>query len=320
MSNPLITIIIPLYNHEKYIGTAIESVLAQTYRRREIIVVDDGSTDMSPSIAKSFEPGVRYLRKENAGCASAFNLGVREASGEWIAWLSSDDRWLPRKLDLQMAALSQSNDPVLCYSDDYLIDSSGNRISRRYLPSYNSTFARRVSLLRRCFVSGSSVLASKTALLRAGLFDENDMYTHDYGCWLRLACQGDWIHLREPLVESRVHPGQVSANFKAMEKSATALAFASARKFGPVSGAAGCLLRIADSLALIPMRAASRSEALSQWQGRIDPLALLPWQTPRDRADLEMSRQLVSLFRDLVLLVSPGSPQPTERGVSPTRQ
>lgn len=320
MNNPSVTVVIPLYNHERYIQSAIESALAQTYRAHELVVVDDGSTDRSPSLAKSFGPAIKYIRKENAGCASAFNVGVREARGQWIAWLSSDDRWLPRKLELQISALARSGSPVLSYSDDYLIDSSGRRISRRYMPSYKSTFARRVNLIRRCFISGSSVVVSKTALEEAGLFDEGDRYTHDYRCWLRLASRGDWIHVPEPLVESRVHSGQMSANVEAMERSAHAVAFSYAREYGSLAGAAGSAMRIADSIALIPLRAARNSHTPSQGPHRIDPLALLPWQRQEDPVRAEMRRQLDCLLRDFILLVNPYRAQPIELRTSPVRR
>lgn len=100
---PLISCIVPVYNGEKYLGEAIESILKQSYRRVEIIVADDGSTDGTASIAARYGEQVRYLRQANAGTAAARNLGVRVAKGEFFAFLDADDVWPSDKLDRQMA-------------------------------------------------------------------------------------------------------------------------------------------------------------------------------------------------------------------------
>lgn len=106
----LISVIIPVYNGECFLGEAIESVLAQTYRPLELIVVDDGSTDRTSEIARSY-PQITYIRQPNGGAASARNRGIQAARGEYLAFLDSDDVWLPGKLTLQMEAFEA--DPTL---------------------------------------------------------------------------------------------------------------------------------------------------------------------------------------------------------------
>jgi glycosyltransferase involved in cell wall biosynthesis len=110
--NPLVSVIIPVYNYDRYLAEAIESVLNQTYRRLEVIVVDDGSTDRSSEVAKSFvDRGVRYCYQEHAGIGPARNRGADLAQGDFIAFLDADDRWPEYKLERQLSAIK--NDPAL---------------------------------------------------------------------------------------------------------------------------------------------------------------------------------------------------------------
>src|SRR5438445_8800501 len=108
MTRPYVTVLIDTYNHERFIEQAIVSVLEQDFPAadREIIVVDDGSTDRTPEIVKKFEPRVRLLRKENGGQASAFNAGIPECQGEIVAFLDGDDWWAPGKLQAVARAMA----------------------------------------------------------------------------------------------------------------------------------------------------------------------------------------------------------------------
>lgn len=109
---PLVSVIIPVYNYDRYLAEAIESVLNQTYRRLEVIVVDDGSTDRSSEVAKGFaDRGVRYCYQDQAGIGLARNAGVELAQGDFIAFLDADDRWPEEKLARQLGAFE--NDPAL---------------------------------------------------------------------------------------------------------------------------------------------------------------------------------------------------------------
>lgn len=112
MNDQLVSVIIPVYNYERYLGEAIESVLSQTYKNLEVIVVDDGSTDRSGEVAKSFaDKGVKYRHQVNAGIGPARNQGVELAQGSFIAFLDADDRWPEEKTELQLRAFE--NDPAL---------------------------------------------------------------------------------------------------------------------------------------------------------------------------------------------------------------
>jgi glycosyltransferase involved in cell wall biosynthesis len=103
---PQVSVIIPVYNGERFLAEAIRSVLAQTYALYELIVVDDGSTDRTPEIAQSF-PAVRYVRQMHAGAAAARKRGVEQANGEYLAFLDADDLWMPDKLSVQMRAFEE---------------------------------------------------------------------------------------------------------------------------------------------------------------------------------------------------------------------
>ena len=114
MHATLISCIVPVYNGERYLGEAIESILKQSYRPTEIIIADDGSTDGTASIAARYGKQVRYLRQANAGTAAARNLGMRAAEGEFFAFLDADDVWPSDKLDRQMARFRDRSEPGFC--------------------------------------------------------------------------------------------------------------------------------------------------------------------------------------------------------------
>lgn len=114
MKNALVSCIVPVYNGERYLGEAIESILAQTYRPVEVIVVDDGSTDRSGDIARSYGESVRCVRQDNAGPAAALNRGISEASGELLAFLAADDLWAKDKLSRQIDVLASNPELGLC--------------------------------------------------------------------------------------------------------------------------------------------------------------------------------------------------------------
>ncbi|HSE18857.1 MAG TPA: glycosyltransferase family A protein [Pyrinomonadaceae bacterium] len=114
--NQLVSVIIPVFNYDRYLGEAIESVLSQTYQHIEVIVVDDGSTDRSAEVAKSFaDRGVRYCHQVNAGIGPARNTGVELAQGEFIAFLDADDRWPAEKIERQLRAFESDPSLAMCF-------------------------------------------------------------------------------------------------------------------------------------------------------------------------------------------------------------
>ena len=170
-SSPQVSVVIPLYNCEKHIGETIDGVLAQTFGDYEIIVVDDGSTDGSAGIVRSFGSAVRYVYQSNAGVAAATNRGVLLSKGELIAFLDNDDVWLPAKLERQVAFLDQHPACGFVNCDMQYISESGVRIDR-YLRGINLREAY-VRLFQKGYViMCSAVMVRRSIYDRAGGFDE----------------------------------------------------------------------------------------------------------------------------------------------------
>lgn len=213
--NPKISIIIPVYNGANYLKEAIESALAQTYPNFEIIVVNDGSTDggKTEKIALSYRDKIRYFAKENGGVASALNLGITEAQGDYISWLSHDDMYLPQKLERQVAYLKQHNsaDKLILYSDFEAVD-------LRHETSYvitiqpvraSSELYNTLCLLFGAVLHGCTLLLPKSCFTDVGLFREDLRTTQDYEFWFRLAKKNYvFVHIPEVLIQTRWHEEQ----------------------------------------------------------------------------------------------------------------
>jgi glycosyltransferase involved in cell wall biosynthesis len=204
-----VSVIIPVYNQAGYLRQAIDSVLAQTYTDFELIVVDDGSTDDTPAVIARFGGRIRAFRKPNGGFATALNLGIRSSRAAWVAWLSADDLWTPEKLARQMTAVRNSGPVGLVFTDFLKIGPDGSVLERVHAPDQLSTpRATFLHLLRGCYVNGSTVLIPRAVLEELGLFGERERLAADYDLFLRIAARHAILHVPEPLVLYRVHPGQ----------------------------------------------------------------------------------------------------------------
>jgi teichuronic acid biosynthesis glycosyltransferase TuaG len=197
MSDDLVSIIMPAYNAEKYIAASIESVLAQTYSDWELIVVDDGSTDSTATVVQEFatsDPRVRYIFQENGRLGKARNTGISNSTGRLIAFLDSDDLWLPTKLEVQTRAMAENNADVV-YSKSYVFSDENIDDETQTLTSSAGKFSGPDffdSLIRYPQIPVLTVLFKRSALDRVGLFEEGKAYhgCEDYDLWLRLARAG----------------------------------------------------------------------------------------------------------------------------------
>ena len=208
---PKVSVIIPVFNGENYLREAIDSVLSQTYPRHEVIVVDDGSTDGTWALIESFGSSVRGIRKENGGVASALNCGIQQASGEYIAWLSHDDLFLPMKLERQVESLLRAPHFKASYTDYYVIDGAGKIFAEVETPWYPRTEAIR-ALFAGVYINGSTMIIERSCFDEVGLFSEELRYTQDIEMWLRLLEHFEIGRLSEKLMKWRSHPTQGSRN------------------------------------------------------------------------------------------------------------
>lgn len=203
MHYPKVTVVIPFYN-DPYVDQAILSALNQTYPNVEIIVVDDGSTQYADRI-QQFQKRVFYLGKGNGGTATALNHGIRMASGEYIAWLSSDDIFYPHKLSVQIQFMLERGALASYSSFDY-INASGQITEHHAGPQITDMQSFYRMLLTGNPINGCTVVADRNLLLQSGLFDETLPYTHDYEMWLRLITSGIEFHyVNQSLIQYRRH-------------------------------------------------------------------------------------------------------------------
>jgi len=178
-----ISVIIPAYNRVATLARAIDSVLAQSYKVDEIIVVDDGSTDATSEVAKMYDE-VSLLRQKNMGVSSARNNGVMMAANEWIAFLDSDDTWHPKKIAFQVAYHQKHKETKFMYTDEVWV--SGERelpVPKKYHKPESIRFEE---ALEYCNIAPSSVLMQKKLFDRLGGFDESLEVCEDYDLWLRV--------------------------------------------------------------------------------------------------------------------------------------
>ena len=202
--NPLVSIVIPVYNGENYLKEAIESALAQTYKNIEIIVVNDGSTDNTDAIAKEYGNKIRYFKKKNGGVASALNLAIEKMQGEYFSWLSHDDLYFPQKIENQINFLSkQNNKKVVLFSNYLLINENGRKISEVII-NHKTTLIPEYTLLRGC-VNGITMLIPKEAFVDCGNFNEKLRCTQDYDLWHKFLKVYPFMHMTDILAKTRIH-------------------------------------------------------------------------------------------------------------------
>ncbi|MBB3113620.1 glycosyltransferase involved in cell wall biosynthesis [Paenibacillus phyllosphaerae] len=200
---PRVSVIIPFYN-DPYVGQAIASVLAQSYPNIEIIVVDDGSTQHQDVLAP-FMSRINYLGKANGGTASALNHGIRNASGKYVAWLSSDDQFEPGKILGQVAYMEERRAQI-SHTDFNYMDEHGVIYARSVAIKYPTAKAFISAMRSGCPVNGCTVMMTKHLVEALGYFNEALTYTHDYEMWIRvLLNRVDFYYLNEPLTIYRRH-------------------------------------------------------------------------------------------------------------------
>jgi len=206
----LLSVIIPTYNNADYIGETIDSVLAQTYPAVEIIVVNDGGTDHTPEVVRAYGDKVRYFEKPNGGVASARNLGLREARGEYVAFLDSDDLWLPTLAEEEIARLREDPEVGMACCLMENINASGARtgmVKPKVFPGKTVE-----ELIAKGSALPSTFIMRRELLDRIGGFDEELIIFEDLDLALRIAEVSRIVILEKILALYRLHPHNTTKN------------------------------------------------------------------------------------------------------------
>lgn len=211
---PTVSVVIPSYNHARFLGEAIDSVLVQTYRDVEIVVVDDGSTDDTADVAARY-PGVVYVRQENQGLAAARNAGTRSSRGGFLVFLDADDRLLPNAIEAGLACFARHPDAAFVSGDHRRIALDGTPIETPEVPHVDGEHY--LALLRGNYIGmHATVMYRRSVLTQAGGFDTRLPACEDYDLYLRIAREFP-VHQHEAVVaEYRRYDGNMSCDLRLM--------------------------------------------------------------------------------------------------------
>ena len=220
-----ISVIIPTYNRRHTLERAIDSVLSQTFKPFEIIIVDDGSEDGTRNWVQEAYPSIKYIYQPNNGVSSARNKGIRSSRGSWIALLDSDDEWMPEKLEDQVIFINENPGSLFCHTNEIWIR-NGVRVNQmKKHKKYGGDIFK--YCLDMCRISPSSSLIKKEVFEDVGLFDESLTVCEDYDLWLRITANYTILFLDRPLIKkygghadqlSRVPEGIEQYRIQSLEK------------------------------------------------------------------------------------------------------
>lgn len=213
-----VSVLIPTFNRAQYLKRAIDSVITQSYAHWELLIIDDGSTDDTPEVVKSYiDNRIMYIPcRENKGVSHARNLGIRAAHKPWIALLDSDDEWLPKKLEKQIQFLKNHPEFKFVHCDEMWFR-QGVRVNPH---NKHKKMGGRIykACLPLCCVSPSASLVHHSLFEDEGLFDENFPVCEDYELWLRLFSKHEVGFISEPLLKKYGgHEDQLSKKYFAMD-------------------------------------------------------------------------------------------------------
>lgn len=239
---PTVSVVTPLYNSSRHIAATLDSLLAQTHGDWECLLVDDGSTDGTHEAVAPFlaDPRFFYLRQSNQGIAGARNTAIQAARGTWIAFLDHDDRWLPTKLERQLA-LARSAGSDLVATDAIIVRGGERTIYSTCFPEHVQTRLVRLGdgdvdvlefLLEANPLCASSVMLRRSLFERHGLLDVSASSADDYDMWLRCAPDARFGFVLEPLVEYVVHDANVSGDMAKLRKTIIYVLFRTLAHYG----------------------------------------------------------------------------------------
>lgn len=217
MSSPRISVIIPTFNRDHLLPRSIDSLLSQTLSAHSVVIVDDGSTDGTENLVCEKYPEITYLKQNNLGVSAARNAGIAATSDEWLAFLDSDDEWLPEKLQCQMDALEAEPEMMVCHTDEIWIR-NGKHVNpmKKHNKHGGWIFDKCLPL---CCISPSSVIIHRSVLDEIGFFDQSLPACEDYDLWLRVASSYPVLYISEKLVVKHGgHQDQLSEKYWGMDR------------------------------------------------------------------------------------------------------
>ncbi len=213
----MVSVIIPVYNRVKVIDRSINSVINQTYPINEIIVIDDGSNDGTYDLVKRNFPQVILKYQENKGVSNARNIGIKLAKSKWIAFLDSDDEWLPKKVEEQISLLNINLSFKICHTDEVWIRNQVRVNPMKKHRKYGGDIYNKC--LPLCVISPSSIIIHKDIFNDIGLFDEELPVCEDYDMWLRICSKYSVLFLDQKLINKYGgHDDQLSKKYWGMDR------------------------------------------------------------------------------------------------------
>jgi len=210
MSRPLVSVVIPTYNRAALLSQTLDSVSRQTFRDYEVIVIDDGSTDQTTRLIRGRPESIRYVWQKQQGAGAARNRALEQAEGHLVAFLDSDDIWLPEFLSEVTGALLAAPQAALAYSNFRTVDAHGRLLRGHRKPQYGGHVT--VPLFASIFIHTSCVIARRDVILESGGFNEHLPANEDYDLWLRLSLKHPFVSLPKSLCLRRSHNGSLSRN------------------------------------------------------------------------------------------------------------
>lgn len=218
---PRVSVVLPVRNGGAYVALAVESILSQTFRAFEFVIIDDGSTDETPVILQQFagrDGRIRLLQGHGGGITRSLNLGIAAAKSSLIARMDGDDIALPTRLERQVAYMDGHEDCVAVGTSVAYIDPDGDPLGWHRMPELHTEivdfFIRNLGF----GIAHPAVVFRRDAFVRIGGYDERDLHAEDYGMFLRLSEVGRFSNISEPLLQLRLHDRQVSAQHNAVQR------------------------------------------------------------------------------------------------------
>jgi glycosyltransferase involved in cell wall biosynthesis len=213
----MLSVVIPTYNRSGMVREAVASVLAQTQPAGEVIVVDDGSTDDTAAVLESFRSAIHLISQPHRGVSAARNTGIRAAAGEWLAFLDSDDLWLPQKLRVQLDFFGEHRECRICQTEEIWLRNDRTLNPKKYHKKPRGHCFP--ELLERCLISPSAVIIHREVFVEVGLFDESLPVCEDYDLWLRIGYRYPIGLIEEPLtIKCGGHADQLSNSIPGFDR------------------------------------------------------------------------------------------------------